>query len=129
MKFFETTVSGWESLAVVTKKSILVPTGVQDSPLLEIEISKLNKHHTSGREFYIFCGNLVPYKKRKYLDQLKWNNTFQKQPPRRVFQICIWQISLKKFKNIFEGAGFSKELHVTEITVARVFQGYLPFRK
>ena len=30
MRFFPTTVSGWESLAVVTKKSILVPKGVLD---------------------------------------------------------------------------------------------------
>ena len=52
MKFFVTTVSGWESLAIVTKKSILVPTGVLDLPLLEIEMSKLNKHRVSGREFY-----------------------------------------------------------------------------
>ena len=29
------------------------------------------------------------YKKRKYLDQLKWDNTFQKQPPSRLFQICV----------------------------------------
>ena len=52
MKFFVTTVSGWESLAIVTKKSILVPTGVLDLPLLEIEMSKLKKHRVSGREFY-----------------------------------------------------------------------------
>ena len=52
MKFFVTTVSGWESLAIVTKKSILVPTGVLDLLLLEIEMSKLNKHRVSGREFY-----------------------------------------------------------------------------
>ena len=52
MKFFVTTVSGWESLAIVTKKSILVPTGVLDLPLLEIEMSKLIKHRISGREFY-----------------------------------------------------------------------------
>ena len=37
---------------VVTKKSILVPTGVLDPPLLKIEMSKLNKYHISGREFY-----------------------------------------------------------------------------
>ena len=50
--FFVTTVSGWESLAAVTKKSILVPAGVLDSPLREIEMRKLNKHHISGSEFY-----------------------------------------------------------------------------
>ena len=48
-KFFATFVSGWESLAVVTKKSILVPKGVLDQLLFEIEMSKLN---ISGREFY-----------------------------------------------------------------------------
>ena len=52
MKFFVTTVSGWESLAIVTKKTILVPTGVLDLPLLEIEMSKLIKHGIIGREFY-----------------------------------------------------------------------------
>ena len=38
MKFFVTTVSDWESLAAVTKKSVLVPGGVLDPPLLEIEM-------------------------------------------------------------------------------------------
>ena len=47
-----TTVSGWESLAINTKKPILVPKGFLDQPLLEIETSKLNKHHISRREFY-----------------------------------------------------------------------------
>ena len=51
-KFFVTTASGWEPLAVVTKKSILVPTGVLDQPLLELEMSKLNKHRMKGREIY-----------------------------------------------------------------------------
>ena len=52
MKFSVTTFSGWESVAVVAKKSILVHTGVQDPSLLKVEISKLNKEHISGREFY-----------------------------------------------------------------------------
>ena len=47
-----TTASGWEPLAVVTKRSILVPTGVLDQPLLELEMSKLNKHRMKGREIY-----------------------------------------------------------------------------
>ena len=38
--------------AIVTKKSVLVPKGVLDPPLLEIEMSKLNKHHISRRVFY-----------------------------------------------------------------------------
>ena len=38
-----TTVKGWKPLAVVTKKSILVSKCVLDLPLLEIEMSKLNK--------------------------------------------------------------------------------------
>ena len=41
MKFFVTTVSGWEPLAVISKMSILIPTGVLEPPLVEIEISKL----------------------------------------------------------------------------------------
>ena len=52
MKFFVATGKGWESLAVVTKMSILVPTGVLDPPLVEIEMSKLNEHHISGREYF-----------------------------------------------------------------------------
>ena len=52
MKFFVTTVSSLESLAVVTKMSILVPTGVLDPSLLEIQMSILNKHHISGIKFY-----------------------------------------------------------------------------
>ena len=35
---------------VITKKSILVPEGALDQPLLER--SKLDKQHISGREFY-----------------------------------------------------------------------------
>ena len=38
-----TTVSGWESLVVDTKISILVALGILDSPLCEIKMSKLNK--------------------------------------------------------------------------------------
>ena len=52
MKFFVTTVNGWQSLAVVTKKAILAPAAVLGPPLLEIEMSKRSKHHTNGREFY-----------------------------------------------------------------------------
>ena len=52
MKFLEATVKGWESLTVVTKMSILIPTGVLDPSLLEIEMSKLNEHHISGRECF-----------------------------------------------------------------------------
>ena len=52
MKFFVATVRGWKPLAVVTKKSILVSTGVLDLPLLEIEISELIENRINGREFY-----------------------------------------------------------------------------
>ena len=38
MKFFVTTVSGWDSLAVVTQKSVFVPKSVLD--LLGIRMSK-----------------------------------------------------------------------------------------
>ena len=48
-----TTVSDWESLPVVTKKSVLVPKATLDLPLLEIKMSKLNRHHISGKEFLI----------------------------------------------------------------------------
>ena len=51
-KFYVTTVSGWESLDVAIKKSILAFKGVLDQPLLDNEMSKLNEHHISGREFY-----------------------------------------------------------------------------
>ena len=64
MKFFVTTISSWESLAVVTKKSILVPKDVLDMPMLEIEMSKLNKHHISARDFNkYFCCDLIKYEK------------------------------------------------------------------
>ena len=36
MKFFVTNVSSWESLTVVTKKSVLVPKGVLDLALVEV---------------------------------------------------------------------------------------------
>ena len=52
MKFFVATASGWESLAVVTKKSILVSKDILDLPLIEIKMRKLNRHHNSEREFY-----------------------------------------------------------------------------
>ena len=39
MRLFVTTVSCWELLGVVTKKSILVPARVLDPPLLETEMS------------------------------------------------------------------------------------------
>ena len=52
MKFFGATVNGWELLDVVTKRSVSVPGGVLDPPLLEIEMTKLNKHHISGKEHY-----------------------------------------------------------------------------
>ena len=60
MKLFVTTVSGWNVLPVVIKKSTLVSTGVLDPPLLEIEMSKLNKHHINGRELYtgFFISNI-----------------------------------------------------------------------
>ena len=45
-------VNVWESLAVVTKKSVLVATGVLYLLLLEIQMSKIIKHHTTGSEFY-----------------------------------------------------------------------------
>ena len=47
-----TTFSSWEFLAVVTKKSILVLTGVVDPPLLILELGKLNKYPISRKELY-----------------------------------------------------------------------------
>ena len=52
MKLFVATGRGWKPLAVATKKSILVSTGVLDLPLLEIEMSKLIEDRINGREFY-----------------------------------------------------------------------------
>ena len=51
-KFFVKTVSAWESLAVVTKNSILVPARVLDLALLEIGMINLNKHGISEKEFH-----------------------------------------------------------------------------
>ena len=47
-----TTVSGWESLVVDTKISILVALGILDSPMCEIKMSKLNKQHISETGYY-----------------------------------------------------------------------------
>ena len=52
-------------------------------------------------------------KKPKYLVRLKRDNTFQQQQPTCVFQICVYQIWLKRFKDIFEGVEFSKEFKST----------------
>ena len=49
---WESFVNVWESLAVVTKKSVLVATGVLYLLLLEIQMSKIIKPHTTGSEFY-----------------------------------------------------------------------------
>ena len=51
-KFFVTTASGWESLAVVTKNSILVSARVLDLALLKIGMSSLNKHGISEKELH-----------------------------------------------------------------------------
>ena len=68
------------------------------------------------------CCSLVEYKNRKYLDQWKWDNTFQKQPSRRVFQICVWQIWLELFKNIFEGVSFSREFKkMSDRYISKIF--------
>ena len=68
-------------------KLVLVPAEVLDPPLFKIEMNNETKM------------------------KLKWDNTFQKQPSRRVFQVCVLQISnlLKpknmKLENMFEGKG------------------------
>ena len=37
---------------------------------------------------------------------LKEESTLQKQPPKGDLQICVWQLLLKSFKNVCEGANF-----------------------
>ena len=44
---FVTTINDWESLIVDTTISILVASGVLDSTLFEIKMSKLNNQHIS----------------------------------------------------------------------------------
>ena len=41
--------------------------------------------------------------KIRWLWPLKGESILQKQPPKGVFQICVWQWSLKLFKNLCEG--------------------------
>ena len=47
-----TAVNGLESLVVDAKISVLVALGVQDSPLCEIKMSKLNKQHFGETGYY-----------------------------------------------------------------------------
>ena len=37
-------------------------------------------------------------------------NTFQKQPPKDVSQIYVWQLLLKSFNNVCEGVKFLEKL-------------------
>ena len=55
-----------------------------------------------------FCCNLDEHKEQKYLDQLKWDSTFQKYPLRCIFQICSLQIRLKPIVKMSKGNDFSK---------------------
>ena len=47
-----TIVNDWESLVVNTKTSVLVASGVLDSPLCEIKMNKLNNQHISETGYY-----------------------------------------------------------------------------
>ena len=40
---------------------------------------------------------------------LKGESTLQKQPPKGVLQICVWQLLLKLIKNVYEGVKFFKK--------------------
>ena len=44
--------------------------------------------------------------KIRWLWPLKGESVLQKQPPKGVFQICVWQWLLKLFKNLCEGVKF-----------------------
>ena len=81
-------------------KSFLVPAGVLDPPLFEIERNNETKM------------------------KLKWDNTFQKQPSRRVFQVCVLQISnlLKPLEYMFEGKGaqIAPDRYISRIFIAVV---------
>ena len=48
---------------------------------------------------------------------LKGESTLQKQPPRGVFQICVWQLLLKSFKNVCERGKFLKKCEMNAFLV------------
>ena len=48
----------------------------------------------------------VVVSKTTFLWPLKGESTLQKQPPRGVIQICVWQILSKSFKRVCEGVKF-----------------------
>ena len=52
---------------------------------------------------------------------LKGESTLQKQPPKGDLQICVWQLLLKSFKNVCEGAKFFKKIEMNTFLVT--FQG------
>ena len=52
MKFFATTVDGWQSLNIDTEISILVALGILDLTLCEIKMSKLNKQDIGETGYY-----------------------------------------------------------------------------
>ena len=54
---------------------------------------------------------------------LKGESTLQKQPPKGVLQICVWQLLLKSFKNVCKGVKFFKKIEMNGILV--IFQGSL----
>ena len=58
--------------------------------------------------------------KVRMLWPLKWENTLQKQPPKRVLQICVWQLLLKSFKDVIE-SNFQSSLNER----LNSFQGFL----
>ena len=48
-------------------------------------------------------------------------STLQKQPLNGVLQVCVWQLLIKSFKNVCEGAKFFKKIEMIAFLV--IFQG------
>ena len=60
--------------------------------------------------------------KTRILRSLKWENTLQKQPPKDIRQVYVWELLLKSFKNVCEGVKFSKNDEMNAFS--GTFQGF-----
>ena len=114
LKFFMTKVNGRESLVVDRKISYIRL------------LSKLNKQHIGEQnitkyflEIYLKMTQwwlifqiivvILVVKKTRLLWPLKGESTLQKQTPKAILQICVWQLLLKSFKNVCEAVKLKKK--------------------
>ena len=76
--------------------------GVQRGKKLSKDEKKFCLPCSISQESYIIWFSFMVLKIR-WLWPLKGESILQKQPPKGVFQICVWQWLLKLFKNLCEG--------------------------